>query len=307
MLEEKRLLESDIRVSALISDLLSAKYKIAFATALISIFFVWYALSLPEKYTSEAKLVAVDSESSGLSSLMANFDGLASLAGISSGSGGASETSIALATLQSWDFIESFIEKYDLSVQVYAYRGWNKELDQPIVGESLYDPVERVWVRSLDDYDSVVPTSWELYQRFLEFLTVAEDKKNGFVDISIEYYSPKIASEWLDLLIEEINHHMRSKDIKSSQKNIDYLNEQIEGTKVAGLRVVLFSLLEEQTKALMLAGGSESYAFEIVARPRVPEERSSPKRPLIAILGFLFGFFVSAFFVLVKALFRKNS
>ena len=46
------------------------------------------------------------------------------------------------------------------------------------------------------------PTSWELFERFGEMLSVSQDKQSGLVSVSIEYYSPVLAKEWLDLYID---------------------------------------------------------------------------------------------------------
>jgi hypothetical protein len=55
------------------------------------------------------------------------------------------------------------------------------------------------------------PTSWQLFKTFSGMLSVSEDKKSGLVSVSIEYYSPRIAKEWLDSYVASINSHMQSR------------------------------------------------------------------------------------------------
>ena len=45
------------------------------------------------------------------------------------------------------------------------------------------------------------PSSWQLFQAFCQMLSVSEDKKSGLVSVSIEYYSPQIAKQWVDLYV----------------------------------------------------------------------------------------------------------
>ena len=47
-------------------------------------------------------------------------------------------------------------------------------------------------------------------------LTVSEDKKSGLISVSIEYYSPQIAKQWLDLYISAINKHMQERQVIKS-------------------------------------------------------------------------------------------
>jgi LPS O-antigen subunit length determinant protein (WzzB/FepE family) len=57
---------------------------------------------------------------------------------------------------------------------------------------------------------------------------------------------------------------------------------------------MLFSLIEEQTKTLMLANVREEYVFKTVDPAVVPERKSKPMRVFIVILtALLSGFFMS--------------
>ena len=44
-----------------------------------------------------------------------------------------------------------------------------------------------------------------------------------------------------------------TRDIEEAEKSIAYLQQQISQTNIADLRTALYSLVEEQTKTLMLA------------------------------------------------------
>jgi uncharacterized protein involved in exopolysaccharide biosynthesis len=82
---------------------------------------------------------------------------------------------------------------------------------------------------------------------------------------------------------------MRSRALEESSRNIKYLNEQIERTDVVEMRRVMYSLIEAETKQLMLANGRAEFAFTLVDPAVAPEIRSSPQRTLMVIVGGLIG------------------
>ena len=130
-------------------------------------------------------------------------------------------------------------------------------------------------------------------------LSVSEDKKSGLVSLSIEYYSPMVAKEWLDRYVSAINEHMQSRQVAKVSNNIDYLKAQIDKTSIAEMREVFYTIIEEQTKNKMVAEASPDYAFVAVSPSMVPEQKSQPKRALICILGTLLGGMLSVLLVLV--------
>ena len=150
------------------------------------------------------------------------------------------------------------------------------------------------------------PSSWELYESFSERLTVSEDKKSGLISVSIEYYSPQTAKQWLDLYISSINKHMQERQMIKVTSNIEFLEAQIEKTAITGMREVFYTIIEEQIKSKMLAEASPNYAFEAVSPSMVPAEKSQPKRALICILGLLLGGMLSVLLVLVMHYARKS-
>jgi LPS O-antigen subunit length determinant protein (WzzB/FepE family) len=149
------------------------------------------------------------------------------------------------------------------------------------------------------------PTSWQLFEKFSKMLAVSEDKKSGLISVSIEYYSPQIAKQWLDLYISSINKHMQARQVVKVSNNIEYLEAQIEKTSITEMQEVFYTIIEEQIKSQMLAEASPDYAFVAVSPSMVPEEKSQPKRALICILGTLLGGILSVLTVLVLRFARK--
>ena len=292
--------DDEIDLRELFAVLWAGRIKIVAITAIFAIVSVIYALSIPNQYKATALLSSADSSGGGLSGALGQLGGLASLAGVSLGGGESSEGQIAQEIMQSWSFIEGFIEDNNLAVGVYAADGWDKSSNELQINSGLYDVSKSQWLVE-------PPSSWSLFKAFSGILSVSEDKKSGLVSVSIEYYSPLIAKQWLDLYVAAINEHMQKREMAKVTRNIEYLQAQIKKTNIAEMQEVFYTIIEEQIKSKMLAEASPEYAFVAVSPSMVPEEKSQPKRALICILGTLLGGMLSVLLVLVLHYGRKSA
>ena len=301
-----RHVDDEIDLRELFGVLWAGKVWIVLVTGVFAVASVYYALSLPNQYKSSVLLAPAKSDQVGLSGSLAQFGGLASLTGVSLGSGESSESQIAQEVMKSWSFIENFISKNDLAVEVYAVKGWNEKTNALILNTEVFDSESSRWL--IEDKDSGIlgpPKSWVLFQKFHEILSVSEDKKTGFVTLSMEHYSPKIAKTWLDMYVRAINAHMQKRKVEKVTNNITYLEEQIKKTPITEMREVFYTIIEEQTKNKMVAEASPEYAFLTIAPSMLPEKKSQPKRALICILGTLLGGMVSVLSILVRYYWRS--
>jgi LPS O-antigen subunit length determinant protein (WzzB/FepE family) len=294
--------DDEIDLRELFSVLLAAKIIIVAVTAAFALASVIFTISLPNKYEASALLTPAQNSSAGLSGVLDNLGGiggLASLAGVKVGGGGG-EAAIAQEILLSWGFVEKFIEENDIAVEVFAADGWNKEKNQLSIDNNLYDNDENRWTRNPPSGKTVNPTSWEIYEKFLEMVSISTNKKTGLISLSVEYFSPYIAKQWVDQLVVAINQYMQQRKLQMVNTNIEYLEAQILKTSIAGMKEVFYTIIEEQIKNKMLAEASPEYVFVTVSPAMVPEEKSQPKRALICILGVLLGGMLSVAFVLIR-------
>jgi LPS O-antigen subunit length determinant protein (WzzB/FepE family) len=299
--------DDEIDLRELFMVLWAGKIKIIAITALFAIASVIYALSVPNQYKATALLAPAQSSGGGLSGALGQLGGLASLAGVSIGGGESSEAQIAQEIMKSWNFIESFIADNDLAVEVFAAEGWSKVSNTLKIDDDVYDVEKNEWLIEDDDTGELrPPSSWKLFEKFSEQLAVSEDKKSGLVSVSIEYYSPQIAKQWLDMYVSAVNAHMQQRQVAKVTNNINYLQAQIEKTSIAEMREVFYTIIEEQTKNKMVAEASPEYAFVAVSPSMVPEEKSQPKRALICILGTLLGGMLSVLLVLIMHYTKKS-
>ena len=298
--------DDEIDLRELFGVLWAGKIKIIAITAVFAIASIIYALSVPNQYKATALLAPAQSGGGGLSGALGQLGGLASLAGVSLGGGESGEAQIAQEIMKSWSYIEGFIADNNIAVEVYAAEGWSKGSNTLEINNDAYDVEANKWLVEDESGAIGAPSSWQLFESFSEMLSVSEDKKSGLVSVSIEYYSPQIAKQWVDMYIESINRFMQQRQIDKVTRNINYLQEQIEKTAIAEMQEVFYTIIEEQTKNKMLAEASPDYVFVAVGPSMVPELKSQPKRALICILGTLLGGMLSVLLVLIMHYAKKS-
>lgn len=297
----------EIDLRELIKTLWAGKWIIVVCALLLAGLTAIYAIMQPNVYKSEALLAPAASESKGgLSALAGQFGGLASLAGINLSSGGGDKTALALEVLKSRAFIQAFIKKHDLLAPLMAAKGWDAKNQEWKYDLDRYNPVTGEWIKQDPNAKQAEPTDWEAYKTFSEVLSVNQDKQTGFVRLSIMSYSPETAKQWVDWLVQDLNAHMRTRDIEEAQASTAYLEEQIQKTTVAAMQQVFYQLIEEQAKRIMLASVSEEYVFKTVDPAVVPEEKAKPKRALMVAVAGIGGGFLGIMLVLVRGAMRRT-
>lgn len=299
--------DAEIDLRELMSSLWGGKWIIASITTIFTVMAVVVALILPNQYKSTAVLApAQNGNSPMLAGLASQFGGLASLAGINIGAGESDESQIAMEIMKSWGFVDKFIREQGIEVEVFAATKWKPDTNQLLIDNELFDQERSEWVRTPPSGKTVEPTSWELYREFSKWLNISQAKDTGLVSVSVEYYSPQLAKQWVDAYVELINNYMRERKLEQVNSNIEYLQSQIEKTSIAEMKEVFYQIIEDQTKSKMLAEASPEYAFVTVSEAMLAEEKSNPKRALICALGMITGLMFSILFVLMKVSMRNS-
>lgn len=283
------------------------KWIVVATTFLFALGGLVFALSQPNTYRASATLVASNDEKvGGLAAMASQFGGLASLAGINVVGGKTDDKSLSLATLESRKFINAFIDKYALLPILMATKSWDKENNKLLLDPELYDGIR--WLHDPEDPEkSLEPTVWEAYKAFKSILDVSEAKDTGIVTVSITHLSPYVAQQWTQWLVKELNSWMKEESLTDTNRNIEYLEQQLDRTKVVDMQNVFYQLIEEQTKTLMLAEVKDEYAFKVIDPPVVPEEEVGPKRALICILIMLLGTMLGVAIVLARYAFHREN
>lgn len=301
--------DDEIDLRELFKAIWKGKWIIIATTFVFAVASVIYSLSLPNIYKADALLAPAESSSGGgLSKMAGQLGGLAALAGVNLGGGEASHTDLAVQVMKSRQFIEAFINKHDLLVPLMAAKDWNLQNNKLVIDDEIYDQSTGNWLREPIGLRGAKPTAQEAFEVFSkDILSVSQDKESGLYSVSVKYYSPYIAQQWVNWLIEDINKVMRERTIAETSQNLDYLNTQLQKTAVTDMQSTFYKLIEEQTKSLMLAEVQEEFVFKTVDPAVVPELKDGPKRALLCIFGVLVGGMLGVATILIRFAFRRDS
>lgn len=262
---------------------------------------VGYALYLPNIYRADVKLFPnlANSQNSG-GDMNGGLKGIASLAGINIGSEGLSKTILALEILESRKFIIKFIKTHDLLVPLFTLKKWDKNSGNETFDDQLYDFNENKWLADPETKESYKPTDLEAFDKFIVNLEIKSDETTGVVVVSFDFLSPVRAKHWIDLLILDLNKVVRDKDVLLADRSIQFLEIQLEKTKVVDVQRIFFRLIENQIQKKLLAETMEEYVFETIDPAVIAEVKVSPKRALICILGTILGGLLGMITVFVR-------
>jgi LPS O-antigen subunit length determinant protein (WzzB/FepE family) len=298
--------DDEIDLRQLFATLWAGKWIILVFTLIFAACGVAFALIKPNIYQASA-LVAPANEEGGVKGLSGQLGGLASLAGISLGGGSSNQTVIAKEVLQSRAFLTDFIHRHQLAVPLMAVDGWNLEKQEWQYNREVYNPEAGTWLED-DEGKSLTPTDWDLVKAFQEnHLNVSESKDTGMLTISIKNLSPIAAKEWVTLLVADINEYMRKENVSTAEARIAYLEGKLSEINIAGMQQVFYQLIESETRTVMLANAQREYVFRTIDPAVVPQEKSEPKRALIAVVATMLGGMLGVFVVFVRAFIKSDS
>jgi uncharacterized protein involved in exopolysaccharide biosynthesis len=298
-------IDDEVDFGELFYVLLERKWIIFSITTFVSIVGVIYSLLLPNIYESRALLVPVNSSSS-ISGALRGYSGLAGLAGINLPSGGEKGNSVkAIKKISTLSFFKNNISTNIYLPNLMAVKSWDSLTNKLIYDNNIYNLNSNAWVGA--KFNNKVPSAQESFAVFnVKHLSINEDKKSGFITLSIKHQSPFVAKKWAELVVNEVNSFYRYKDKSESEKSIAYLKQQISMTGLSEIKEVLAQLLQEETKKLALIEANQFYVFDYIDPPAVMEKKIEPKRALICIFAALFGGILSISLVLIRHYFFSN-
>jgi uncharacterized protein involved in exopolysaccharide biosynthesis len=251
------------------------KYLIALVSLGCGLIAMILALVATPTYRAEAAIVQVSNRNLGGAASLANqFGGLANLVGVNLGSANGNKESDGL--LKSRMLCEEFVKRYNL---------------RPVLFKNEKDP----------------PSLWFAVRQFqLGVLTIRDDKRSGLTIVAVNWTDPAVAARWTNDFVALANELLRLRAIQESKASIAYLNDQIAHTSVVEIQRVMYSLIENQTKDLMLASVKPEYAFTVVDPAVPPEVRASPHRTLMVLGGIAIGMVLGAVIAFARNALRQH-
>lgn len=267
------------------------KISIAIITLFFAISSILYSLSLPNIYQSDVILTLSDNSNEGITGQSA-LTGLTASLGIGGGGSKVNPAKLAVAIMKSWGFSEEIIERNDLKVVLAASEGWNQDDNYQILDQEIYDSKRGLWVNE--------PNSWELFQKLKSKVSITYAERDQFITLSVKDYSPYLAKKIVEIYISAINDHMRKRQITQSNKNLIYLEAQLEKINNNSLKQVFYQLILQENKSKMMAEANPEFTFVIVSKPMLPLVKAEPRRSIIVVSLTLFGFLISCLYFLFK-------
>lgn len=298
--------DSEINFGELFDEIKKNLISIILITSTFAIFSVFYSLSLPNIYYSQAILkISGDSASNSISSMASDFSGIASLGGINLPISG-DESDYAIELIKSKEFVKHISSFDGIKENIMAIKKYDLNNKTIVYDKNIYDAKNKEWLRNPPAGRSKVPSYLELHEEISKLMNITKDRKTGFIKISFEHQSPEFASNFLDLVIREINQITRQIKIDESKSSLDYLYRELPKINEMDIRKSLNNLIESQLKTQMLANVRSDFILNTIDAPYIPEIKSKPSRSIICILGTLVGFILSMMFVLIRYFIYKD-
>ena len=271
--------------------------------ALIAIYVSLFIL--PEKYRSQVLMMPADMSS--MNTTSSRIGGLASLAGVSLAEE-TTEASVALEVIKSRLFTKEFIKKREILVPLIAATGWDKSTNKLIIDNDLYDESTKKWVRNVSFPKTTVPNDQEAFKFWKdEVFSISQDRKTGYISMSIEFFSPYVTKDWATWIVEDINNTMRDQAVKEAQLSIEYLNNELISTTSEELKSLFYLIIKDNTEKIMLAHSRPEYVFKVIDPPISPYLKSYPQRSIITISSTIIGFFIGIFISLIRNFLRNRT
>lgn len=297
--------EDEITLVELFKILFAGKWTIIFYTTVASIFIVFFSLSLPNIYRSEALLTPVAAENS-LGGALESLGSLGALAGnILPTEATDSNSAKAMEKVSSLSFFEEKILPQIFLPNLMAVKSWSAKSNIVTYDDDIYNQETDTWTRDYSFPQTSVPSAQESHRAFLEHLDVAKDMKTGFVTFAIEHQSPFIAEKWASLVVSEINAFYRQKDKVEGEASINYLTEQVAKTGYTEIRKVVADLAQREMQKMTLIEATDYYVFDVIDPPAVMERKFAPSRAIICIIGAILGGIIGVIVVLLRHYLRS--
>lgn len=254
-----------------------SRWLVAGVTVICTVLALILALTATPLY--RATVVLTEVQESGLdagSGLAGEVGGLASLAGLALGENG--QHPERQAVLRSRNVVDQFVRLSDV---------------MPLLVAGETDPKKR--------------SLWVTVERFRKsVLDIQQDKLKGTTTVTIDWKDPAVAARWGTEFVALTNTLLRDKAIADATRNVAFLQEQVEHASSVDLQKVMYRLIEQETRTLMLAKGRTEYAFTTVDPPVTAEVRISPRRTLLVLSGITVGVFLGSLIAWIRLRFRSR-
>ena len=284
---------NEIDIKDLFLVLWNYKLFIILMSMVISASSVYYALSLPNIYTSSAILAPAKSSNTGsnqMGALVSQYSGLANIAGVDLPSGSSGGAKLAIETISSRSFLNHLINKYDfIAPGLLASMKYDENTQSIIYNNQIFIKESNEWVRDTPKGRKKIPSHIELYDTYISVISVNENIASGFIKLEVNHISPQFAFKLASSIVKEINDVTKKNDVAESLMAIEFLEDRLMKTRESGIKNKINSLIYSHLNRLMISDIKEDYILDILDPPFIAEVRTSPSRATICILASIIG------------------
>tara|TARA_Y100001970_G_C14154211_1_gene814570 strand:+ start:626 stop:1453 length:828 start_codon:yes stop_codon:yes gene_type:complete len=229
---------------------------------------------IPPKYNSKTVIVPAQNlnEVARQQSALGTFGGLIGFNSLSTNS---YKFNQSIEILNSYNFFETFVIKYDLKDKINNEAIFFK-------GDSLQD-------------------AYRIFHN--QVLDINFDSRKTLLTINARHSSPDFPKLLLDNLIKEINLVVKNEDVNKSKSSILFLEQKINETDLSEIKEGLSDLVQKQIEIVMIAESSPEYIFKTIDSAIVAENNDRNKYLIFIPILFVFSLLISI--VLIR-LFQKN-
>ena len=278
---ESGLQDKEISIIDLFKILYRDKIYIITFVVLVSLGSIIYSLTVTPLYKAEVLLFpAEENHAGGLqgSSMGSSLQFLMPQLSVSG-----DEVSKHLSILESYTFLNKFIEDYEL-LNLLFYEEWNKSTN--------------TW---LDER----PSKIKAVRTLKGIIEHEKEAATGIIRFSLIWHDKELAAYWANEIILSLNDFIRVSDIEDTKLSLEYIQKEIGQTSLRIPQNVLHNITGELTSKMMMANTREEYAFEIIDRARPPEYRFFPQRTIIVVLTTSLSFLLACFLSIFIRIFRN--
>lgn len=167
---------------------------------------------------------------------------------------------------------------------------WISEQMKTLIRKVYEPPTFQRDVRQQD-----IPDSENFYRRIRRSLAIERKPREGLVNVKVRWKDPRVAAEWANAVIADLNTFLRETATAEARQRIAYLNRELDKTSVIQLQKAIYNLIEAETRTIMVAETRVDYAFKVIdpAMPPSPDRPIRPKRLRLIWTTTLMGFAIA--------------
>ncbi len=295
--------EDEIDLKELFSTIWRYKLFIAIFSFFVTLFAIFYALKLPNVYSSETILIPKDNEKPSLSSGAA---AMAAMAGINIGGGGGIDVAGLFKNLiQDYSFNKKVILKYNLESRLL-----DEVVEKNFVFALGYKGIYDLF-KVANNKNEVIDRedlTFETFKKIKKILSVSTDKESGAITLSAKFEDRFATKELVEIYLKEMSNYIRKLDFKEIDEQVGYYQRELKNADSVDLKANINQLLSALVKKKVLSQAGEYYMVKQLTEPQVAyiKDKVGPKRALMVIIAFITSIILAIFLVFFRE-FLKNS